>query len=532
MKKYLILLLFLPSLAYSQPQTCAVTGTFYNFDGSLADSVKVTVVRVYDSTGAIIHSKPIAYTTGGSMSGALRGVVQFNIIRNTVACISARAMGWDIYGPSGKCVGIPDAASGILSSFVTPDSVPSTQVVIIPTLFVTDTTGDNSASTDTLKVGSGLAVEIDDFGSPILRATATGGSGGDYGDSIRIADSLARVALSTAQGIDGSKWDQTGTRIEPKSGIDTVRLLDEGGETVDVTSGAYGRKIIKATNEVELASTWGTLVTSDFDVDIQSDDINLTASEFIRLRPTYGTYIKVGSNGDEWITGAIGGTYRGLRINASGNIKVGPGTYSIRPQLFDTQSAYIDSLYIAAELKLAHLAGDTTGRVLKIGADGIVFNGYLPAAATPDTTGYFARYGGVMTESDPTATAKAQVVVSDTIGAAFTDGPLSISSTGRIFAAMDSITFLGEAGDVIDLSLGNNFRGTLSQNDTLSFTGGVDGQVGQIVITNANNYTLAFTGIAWPAGTAPTITAVANKRTIISYLVSGGMIHGVSVLNY
>jgi len=186
MKKILFALLLLPALAYSQPQVCAVTGTFYGFDASLADSIDVTVVRVYDSSGVLLYSKPIKYRTGGAMSGSLRGVVQFNIVRNSVAYISARAMNWDIYGPTGKGVVIPNVASGDLATFVAADSVPSSHLVIFPTLTLTDSTTGLSVVTDTIRLGAGLKLiaATNGGGNPTIIGTATGGGGSN--DSVKI----------------------------------------------------------------------------------------------------------------------------------------------------------------------------------------------------------------------------------------------------------------------------------------------------------------------------------------------------------
>jgi hypothetical protein len=126
----------------------------------------------------------------------------------------------------------------------------------------------------------------------------------------------------------------------------------------------------------------------------------------------------------------------------------------------------------------------------------------------------------------------AQGWIKDSTTALVTAGGRGISSTARMFVADDSITFLGEAGDVIDCALGNSFRGTIGASDTLSFSNMADGQIVTVVITNANNYTLVWTGVAWSGGTAPTLTATANKRDVFTFYRAGGIVYGSYVQNF
>lgn len=114
----------------------------------------------------------------------------------------------------------------------------------------------------------------------------------------------------------------------------------------------------------------------------------------------------------------------------------------------------------------------------------------------------------------------------DSLSTLVSAGARSISSTGRMFVSDDSISFVGEAGDVVNCALGNVFRGTLSANDTISFTGMVDGQIVSIVITNAGTNTLAWTGVNWAGGTIPTLSATANKRDVFTIIQAGGILYG------
>ena len=115
---------------------------------------------------------------------------------------------------------------------------------------------------------------------------------------------------------------------------------------------------------------------------------------------------------------------------------------------------------------------------------------------------------------------------SDTLDVLTDGGARSVSSTGRIFVAEDSITFTRLNGDAIDASLGNAFRGTLDANDTLQVDNMRDGQVLQIVITNGGTYTLDWSGVNWTGGTVPTLTSGANKRDVYSIMQVGNIKYG------
>lgn len=122
-------------------------------------------------------------------------------------------------------------------------------------------------------------------------------------------------------------------------------------------------------------------------------------------------------------------------------------------------------------------------------------------------------------------------------GGLHAEGDVTVAGTlktgGRIYTAVDSITFAGEAGDIIDASKGNIFVGTLTQNDTISIINMADGQTISVRITNAGTYTLSWEGVSWPEDTPPTLTAVANKRDWFTFIKVGGIIDGTKpIQNY
>lgn len=91
----------------------------------------------------------------------------------------------------------------------------------------------------------------------------------------------------------------------------------------------------------------------------------------------------------------------------------------------------------------------------------------------------------------------------------------NIATDGAYLSGDDStITFVGEAGDVIDASIGNYFRGTTTENDTISFTGWstTKVQIVNVLLTNGGTHTIHFAGVYWPNnGTHPTLTSGAGK---------------------
>lgn len=97
---------------------------------------------------------------------------------------------------------------------------------------------------------------------------------------------------------------------------------------------------------------------------------------------------------------------------------------------------------------------------------------------------------------------------------------------GSVTVSVDSITFVGEDGDIIDASTGNIFRGTLGQNDTLSISNMSNGQQLNIVITNGGAHTLDWSGINWTGGTVPTLTSGENKRDVFTIIKVGEVMYG------
>lgn len=88
---------------------------------------------------------------------------------------------------------------------------------------------------------------------------------------------------------------------------------------------------------------------------------------------------------------------------------------------------------------------------------------------------------------------------------------------------------------VVDASLGDNFILTLTANVT-SFTviNLVDGKTIQIKILQggAGSYTVTFSGIHWPASTAPVITATLAHYDIVSITSFSGVLAGARIADF
>jgi len=447
MIKKLFFLLLLPVFAYSQPQLCAVYGTFYNFDGSVADSVDVTVVRVYDSTGNVIHSQPQSYMTD------VNGQVSFNIVRPSTAYIAARAMNWDQYGFMGRAIAIPDLPTGDISTFSAPITIPQSHIVIVPSLFVTDSTTGLGMRTDTLRFGTGfkLIAATNGGGNPTMIVTAVGGATDTNSLSYRINVNKDAIAgkgdsdsLSTTTATANAALPKSDTTALHAQQLANLRDKDGGFADADSVKTIY-----------DIAGGKG-----------DSDSLSTTTATANAALPKADT--------------------TALHAQQLANLR-------------DKDGGFADADSVKTLYDIAGGKGDSDSL------------------------------------STTTATANAAMPlanVDDTLSVALTLGARSISSTGRMYVSDDSLTLTVAPNETINAALGNLFRGTLTQNDTLGIANMVDGQVIQVVVTNAATYTLNWTGVAWPAGTEPVATATANKRTIYSLMKAGGMIYGVSVLNF
>jgi hypothetical protein len=122
----------------------------------------------------------------------------------------------------------------------------------------------------------------------------------------------------------------------------------------------------------------------------------------------------------------------------------------------------------------------------------------------------------------------------DTADIASTSGANTFENTNTFDGAvLGGVTTLGTSGTVgVDVSTGNFFSVTPSDTITLAVSGedAADGQTISILIDNSGSETVSFTGVLWPEGTAPTITA--GGVDIVTLITMGGNVYGTAVQNF
>jgi hypothetical protein len=103
--------------------TCIVSGTVYNLDGSLASFAKVYVRRAVKSgTLTVIPLNQFSYTADA------QGVVTMELPRGSNVTFWARVTGLD--APEGTVLPIPDAPTAVLEDMVTLTTFPADGMVI------------------------------------------------------------------------------------------------------------------------------------------------------------------------------------------------------------------------------------------------------------------------------------------------------------------------------------------------------------------------------------------------------------------
>jgi hypothetical protein len=146
--------------------------------------------------------------------------------------------------------------------------------------------------------------------------------------------------------------------------------------------------------------------------------------------------------------------------------------------------------------------------------------------------------------------------------ATYTAATITVDSKGRITAASNSgaatitatetlanktltnptvnnytegVVSIGNSGtsQTIDLTNGTFQTVTLTGNCTFTMPTATAGKSFFLkVLTGAGGFTAAFTGVKWPAATAPTITAAASKYDLISFVADGTAWSGSALQNY
>jgi len=553
MKKILFILFLLPALASSQ--TVVVTGQLQTYGLSGAGTKGDVVIKQVLRSGYLLPI--VEYSPPVSNTGVFRFSLPATVGTDTTkAKIYINTPQWRGANGEGVWVPIPHGATVALSSLTPTTYIPSTYPVVVPLITLSDSATGLSVVTDTIRLGTGLKLIAATNGgdNPTIIGTATGGGGGS--DSVKTlydivaakadADSVQIIISDTADVLIRRNPDLIDFKPRPVAPTHT-----EGYVFYDTTSHAL------------------TYYNDESDV-----SINIGRENMVRARNNTGATI---TNGQAvYISGAIGQIPTIDLAQASDTTKhciIGIATHDIEKNTigYITTHGTVNGLNTSAygDGTAVYLSVDSAGLftlnkpifpnpVVRIGVVEYSHNslGKLLVSIThePDTTGQnnaaiitnLESRDKVLTDvlggkgdsdslSTTTGTANAALPLAnldDSLSVALTNGARSVSSTGRIFVTDDSVSLTVAPDETINAALGNTFRATLPQNDTLSISNMQDGQVLQFVLTNANNFTLSWSGIAWPGGTQPTATAVANKRTIYSFVKAGGVIYGVSVLNF
>jgi hypothetical protein len=101
----------------------------------------------------------------------------------------------------------------------------------------------------------------------------------------------------------------------------------------------------------------------------------------------------------------------------------------------------------------------------------------------------------------------------------YTESPVAIGNSG--------------ASKTIDLTNGTVQTCTLTDSCTFTMPSATNGKSFVLYLkTGAGSFTAAFTGVKWPGGSAPVITATASRMDIISFVADGANWYGSIVQNY
>jgi len=125
----------------------------------------------------------------------------------------------------------------------------------------------------------------------------------------------------------------------------------------------------------------------------------------------------------------------------------------------------------------------------------------------------------------------------DTVAADFY-GPKAGGSWGtpaiKLPDSNATVVALGNSGTTRTLSLagGSSQTVTLTANCVFTLPAASGAATLTLFITQSGAFTATFPGVLWPGGTAPTITATANKRDVLSFQSDGANWYGSARQNF
>lgn len=113
-------------------------------------------------------------------------------------------------------------------------------------------------------------------------------------------------------------------------------------------------------------------------------------------------------------------------------------------------------------------------------------------------------------------------------------GNLTVANT-TVTNYTESVVAIGNSSTskTIDLTSGTVQTVTMTGNCTFTMPTATAGKSFLLIInTGAGSFTGTFTGVKWPANTAPTITTTASRYDIITFVADGSSWFGSAIQNY
>jgi hypothetical protein len=104
----------------------------------------------------------------------------------------------------------------------------------------------------------------------------------------------------------------------------------------------------------------------------------------------------------------------------------------------------------------------------------------------------------------------------------------------RLPIVLEQTQTVGNSGTSTTLALttGSVQTVTLSGNCTFTMPTATAGASITLILTQGGTFTATFTSVLWAGGTAPTITATANKRDILVFVSDGTNWYGTASQNH
>jgi hypothetical protein len=159
-----------------------------------------------------------------------------------------------------------------------------------------------------------------------------------------------------------------------------------------------------------------------------------------------------------------------------------------------------------------------------------VFTAIQPFAAGISVTGNSTVTGNLAvsgTLTFGTISVPAASVAAGTLGAGtFTTNGTLVVDNGQLRA--DRVTQTG-AGGTVNFAACNHVRHTMTGNGTLTLSGGVVGGVYTVEVLQdaTGSRTVAWSGVVWANGVAPTSTMTANRKDVFTFFFDGSSYLGV-----